>query len=42
MPGSNCMVEGEGKVRWKFDTKVIVSVEGFSVMVLVAGATSRK
>ena len=29
------MVKGEGKVGWKFETKVIGSVAGLSVMVLV-------
>ena len=36
------MVEGEGKVGRKLETKVIGSVEGLSVVVLLVRATSRK
>ena len=36
------MVEGEVKVGWKFETEVNGSVEGLSVVVLVARTTSRK
>ena len=42
MAGSNCMMEEEGRVGWKFETDKISSVEGLSMMVLVARETSRK
>ena len=42
MADSNCVVEKAGKVECKLEEVVIGNVEGLSVVVLVARATSRK